>query len=101
LPTSTIYRVLVRHDLNRLSHLDRQRARPIRRYERCRPGELADVDVKKTGPYPIGAAHRLPGRAATAGGGRRRRRIGCAFLHAAIDDYSQLAHTEVLADEQG
>jgi hypothetical protein len=46
LPASTIYRVLVRHDLNRLSHMDRPTAAPIRRYERSRPGELVHVDVK-------------------------------------------------------
>jgi leucine-zipper of insertion element IS481 len=46
LPTSTIYRALVRHDLNRLSHMDRPTAAPIRRYERSRPGELVHVDVK-------------------------------------------------------
>ncbi len=34
---STIYRVLRRHDLSRLSHLDRQTSAPIRRYERARP----------------------------------------------------------------
>src|SRR5437868_1187247 len=31
---STIYRVLRRYDLNRLDHIDRQTATPIRRYER-------------------------------------------------------------------
>src|SRR5262245_51082375 len=39
LPASTIYRVLVRHDLNRLSHIDRPTRAPIRRYERSRPDE--------------------------------------------------------------
>lgn len=101
MPASTIYRVLVRHDLNRLSHLDRQTARPIRRYERARPGELIHVDVKKLGRIPAGGGHKIHGRAATAGGGRRRQRIGYAYLHTAIDDYSRLAYTEVLADEQG
>jgi Homeodomain-like domain len=48
LPASTIYRVLVRHDLNRLSHMDRPTATPIRRYERTRPGELVHVDDKRT-----------------------------------------------------
>jgi hypothetical protein len=49
LPASTVYRVLCRHDLNRLRHLDRQSAAPIRRYERSRPGELVHVDVKELG----------------------------------------------------
>jgi helix-turn-helix protein len=42
LPASTIYRVLARHDLNRLRHLDRQTAIPIRRYERSRPTRTPD-----------------------------------------------------------
>ncbi len=37
---STVHRVLMRHDLNQLSHIDRQIGREIRRYERDRPGEL-------------------------------------------------------------
>ena len=62
LPASTIYRVLRRHDLNRLSHLDRQTAAPIRRYERSRPGELVHVDVKKLGKIPPGGGWKIHGR---------------------------------------
>jgi transposase InsO family protein len=101
MPASTIYRVLCRHDLNRLSHMDRPTATPIRRYERSRPGELVHVDVKKLGKIPPGGGHRIHGRAATNSGARRRARIGYAYLHSAIDDYSRLAYTEVLADESG
>jgi transposase InsO family protein len=101
LPASTVYRVLVRHDLNRLDHLDRQTAAPVRRYERSRPGELVHVDVKKLGRIPAGGGHKVRGRAATSSGAHRRARIGYAFLHSAIDDYSRVAYTEVLADEQG
>ncbi len=97
LSASTIYRVLARHDLNRLSHLDRQTAAPIRRYERSRPGELVHVDIKKLGRIPVGGGHRIHGRAAT----RRKKHLGYAYLHTAIDDYSRLAYTEVLADEKG
>jgi transposase InsO family protein len=97
LPASTIYRVLRRHDLNRLSHLDRQSGAPIRRYERSRPGELVHVDVKKLGRIPTGGGHRIHGRPAT----RHKKRLGYAYLHTAIDDYSRLAYTEVLADEKG
>ena len=99
LPASTIYRVLRRHDLNRLSHLDRQSAQPIRRYERSRPGELVHVDVKKLGRIPAGGGHKVHGRPATRR--NKRRRVGYAYLHTAIDDHSRLAYTEVLADEQG
>jgi transposase InsO family protein len=101
LPASTIYRVLVRHDLNRLSHMDRPTAAPIRRYERSRPGELVHVDVKKLGKIPPGGGHKVHGRAATNTGPRRRQRIGYAYLHSALDDYSRLVYTEVLADETG
>jgi transposase InsO family protein len=97
LPASTIYRVLRRHDLSRLDHLDRQSAAPIRRYERTRPGELVHVDVKKLGRIPAGGGHKVHGRAAT----RTKKRLGYAYLHTAIDDYSRLAYTEVLADESG
>jgi transposase InsO family protein len=101
MPASTIHCVLVRHDLSRLDHLDRQTAQPIRRYERTRPGELVHVDVKKLGKIPPGGGHKIHGRAATSSGGRRRKKIGYAYLHTAIDDYSRLAYTEVLPDEQG
>jgi transposase InsO family protein len=101
LPASTIYRVLVRHDLSRLDHLDRPTAEPIRRYERSRPGELVHIDVKKLGKIPTGGGHKVRGRPATSSGAHRRLRTGYAYLHTAIDDYSRLAYTEVLADEQG
>jgi len=52
LSPSTVYRVLVRHDLVRLDRLDRASGRIIRRYERTRPGELVHVDVIETGQDP-------------------------------------------------
>ena len=93
-PASTIYRVLRRHDLHRLDHLDRATATPIRRYERTRPGELVHVDVKKLARVPVGGGHQVHGRAAN----RRKKHLGYAYLHSAVDDYSRLAYTEVLAD---
>jgi hypothetical protein len=42
-------------------------------------------------------APRAHGRPAT----RTKKRLGYAYLHTAIDDYSRLAYTEVLADEKG
>src|SRR5690242_2696223 len=44
---ATVHRVLSRYRLARLAHLDRATARPVRRYERQRPGELVHVDIKK------------------------------------------------------
>jgi transposase InsO family protein len=96
LSPSTVYRVLVRHDCNRLSHLDRQSGAEIRRYERKRPGELVHVDVKKLGKIPTGGGHRVHGR-----GVKKRRRVGFAYIHSAVDDFSRLAYSEVLADETG
>jgi transposase-like protein len=52
LPASTVHRVLVRHQMNRLSWLDRPTGRPIRRYEHDRPGDLVHLDVKKLGRIP-------------------------------------------------
>jgi transposase InsO family protein len=98
LPASTVHRVLVRHDLNRLSHLDRQTAVPIRRYERTKPGELVHVDVKKLGRMPAGGGHRVHGRRHRPNRARGR---GYAYLHTALDDFSRLAYTEILADERG
>ena len=97
LPASTIYRVLRRHDLHRLDHLDRATATPIRRYERERPGELVHVDIKKLARVPVGGGHKVHGRPAT----RRKKRLGYAYLHSAVDDHSRLAYTEVLPDETG
>jgi transposase InsO family protein len=97
LPASTVYRVLRRHDLNRLDRLDRATATPIRRYERSRPGELVHVDVKKLARVPVGGGHKVHGRAAS----RSKKHLGYAYLHSAVDDHSRLAYTEVLADEKG
>ena len=98
---STVQRVLVRHDLGRLDHLDRQSGREIRRYERERPGELVHVDVKKLGRIPHGGGHKVRGRAATASGVFRRTRRGFAYVHSAVDDHSRLAYSEVLDDKRG
>jgi len=96
---STVYAVLVRHDLARLDHLDRATGREIRRYERERPGELVHVDVKKLGKIPPGGGHKVHGRQAARKA--RRARVGYAYVHSAIDDHSRLAYSEVLGDESG
>lgn len=96
---STVYRVLVRHDVQRLDHLDRATGRRIRRYEHRAPGELVHLDVKKLGRIPDGGGHRVHGRQVARQ--RRRRRVGYAYLHTAIDDHSRLAYTEVLGNETG
>ena len=96
-PRSTIYAVLRREGLSRLSHLDRPTAIPVR-YERERPGELVHIDVKKLGRIPVGGGHKVIGRAAAPS---RHRGQGYDYLHVAVDDRSRWAYVEVHADERG
>lgn len=100
-PASTVHRVLVRHQLNRLDHLDRATRVPIRRYEMSRPGELVHLDVKKLGRIPKGGGWRIHGRPAVhAKHAHKKVPIGFAFIHSAVDGYSRVAYSEVLANEQ-
>ena len=96
---STVHRVLVRHRMSRLSDLDRTTRQPIRRYEMSRPGELVHVDIKKLGRIPKGGGWRAHGRSKEHHGGRDS--VGYAYVHSAVDGYSRLAYSEVLANEQG
>ncbi len=86
-----------------LAHLDQATGLPVRkprpvRYEKARPGELVHVDIKKLGRIPDGGGHRMLGRA--DGRRDRRRGMGYAFLHHAVDDCSRLAYSEILTDER-
>lgn len=90
LPASTVWKVLRRHGLSRLSLPARE---PVQRYERSRPGELVHVDIKKLGRFwTIGK--RIYGDGLT-----RSRHAGWQSLHLAIDDHSRLAYCELLAGE--
>ena len=110
MPASTVYRVLVRCRINRLSHIDRRTGEPIRRYERETPGSLVHVDVKKLGNIPDGGGWRYVGRkqgyrnkSATPGVTRntyRNARIGHAFVHSVLDDHSRVVYAEVHDDER-
>ncbi len=97
LPASTIYRVLRRRDLNRLDRFDQATGRPIRRYERSRPGEPIHVDVKKLAQVPVGGGHKVHGRSVECVT-RRKKHLGYAYVHSAVDDHSRLAYTEILTD---
>jgi transposase InsO family protein len=99
-PASTVHRVLVRHGLNRLDHLDRATRQPIRRMTTARPGELVHVDIKKLGRIPRGGRWRVNGRAAERGRWHRTK-VGYAFVHSAVDAHTRLAYSEVLGDELG
>lgn len=98
-PRSTIYAVLRRQGLSRLSYLDRPTAIPVR-YERERPGELVHIDVKKLARVPAGGGHRMHGRA-NVPGSKAHRGDGYDYLHVAVDDRSRWAYVEVHADERG
>ena len=93
-PRSTIYAVLRREGLSRLTFMDRPTAIPIR-YERERPGELVHIDVKKLGRVPTGGGHKMRGRAAARSS---HRGDGYDYLHVAVDDRSRWAYVEVHLD---
>ena len=97
MPASTVHRVLVRHGLNRLDHLDRVTGR--RSGDRDQPaGRARPRRRQEAGPDPPGGGWRIHGRAARPTQGRGGRpRLGYAFVHTAIDAYSRLAYSEVLA----
>jgi transposase InsO family protein len=97
LPASTVHRILARHGLNRLAHLDRPTGQIIRRYERHRPGELIHVDVNTLGRIPDGGGHKVLGRQA---GRTRRSSMGFDYIHSAVDDHSRLAYSEIHPDEK-
>jgi transposase InsO family protein len=93
-PRSTVYDVLRRHGVSRLTHADRLTGIPVR-YVRDRPGELVHIDVKRLGRVPPGGGHRMLGAGARNHLGR-----GYDYLHVAVDDASRVAYVAVRADEQ-
>jgi transposase InsO family protein len=97
LAASTVYAVLRRHGLHRLTMFDRPTPTVIRRYERNHPGELLHIDVKKLGRIPDGGGWRMGSRADFPD---RRRQTGWEFVHSAVDDHSRLAYSEIHPDEK-
>ena len=110
--SSTVYAVLVRCRLNRLTHLDRASGEPIRRYEHEKPGDLIHVDVKKLGRVPDGGGWRYVGRrqgyrnrsSTVERTGKPRNKwhnplVGTCYLHTVIDDHSRVAYVEARDDE--
>ena len=96
---STIYGVLRREQVNRLSFIDRP-TRTVVRYERERPGELVHIDVKKLGRIREGGGWRMLGRQPGHRGGHDVP-VGFDYLHVAVDDHSRYAYVEVHPDEKG
>lgn len=99
-PRSTIYGVLRRAGISRLSFIDRP-TRTVVRYEAHRPGELLHVDVKKLGRIREGGGWRIHGREMGKSGYDHGVRIGYDYLHVAIDDHSRVAFVRSLPDEKG
>ena len=64
------------------------------------PRKLVHLDVKKLGRIPTGGGWRVNGRVAERGRWHRTK-VGYAFVYSAVDGYSRLAYSEVLADEEG
>ncbi len=102
----TVSRVIARHRLPRLAHLDPMTGEVIRasrvttiRYERDKPGDLVHMDVKKLGRIPDGGGWKALGR----GNVDRDRDNGPGYdyVHCLIDDHSRFAYCEVLPDETG
>jgi transposase InsO family protein len=99
-PRSTIYGVLRRAGISRLSFIDRP-TRTVVRYERARPGELVHIDVKKLGRIREGGGWRIHGREMGKTGVMRYNRVGYDYLHVAVDDHSRVAFVQALPDERG
>lgn len=98
-PRSTIYGVLRRAGISRLSFIDRP-SRTVVRYERDRPGELLHVDVKKLGRIRDGGGWKMRGREMGHTGEMIRNPVGYDYLHVAIDDHSRVAFVQALSDEK-
>ena len=112
MPASTVHAVLTRCRINRLSHIDRVTAEPLRRYEHDHPGSLIHVDVTKFANIPDGGGHKFLTRqqsrinaiATASRTGQRNAQyhpvIGTAFVHTVIDDHSRAAYAEICTDEK-
>ena len=101
---STVSGILKRIGLGKLSRLEP--LEPPNRYERRHAGELLHIDVKKLGRIgPKGAGHRVTGprhrnRHLVDRAGHDRSQVGWEYVHVCVDDYSRLAHAEVLSNEK-
>ena len=92
-PFSTVARALSRLGLGRWRDLDPKP--PVQRYERERPGDLIHIDIKSLARFRK-VGHRITGDR------QRGRSYGVDYdkVHVAVDDATQLAYVEVLADDQ-
>jgi transposase InsO family protein len=100
-PSSTVWKVLARHGLNRLAWFDRPTGGRVRRYEKETPGELVHVDTKQIARIPDGGGWWARGPEYRNTAQARRQSLGYEHVHAAIDDHSRLAYVETLPDIKG
>jgi transposase InsO family protein len=100
-PSSTVWKVLARHRLNRLAWLDRPTGERVRRYEKDRPGELIHIDSKQVARIPDGGGWRIHGAEHHNLAESRRQARGYEHVHAALDDHTRLAYVETLPDIKG
>ena len=94
-PASTVHEIPVRPDLDRLARIDRLTGRVIRRCERAHPGQPIHPDIGKVAGIPPGGGPRVRGRGRVENG-----RVGCTYLHCAVDDRSRVAFVEAHDDER-
>ena len=100
-PSSTVWKVLARYQLNRLAWLDRPTGERVRRYEKDRPGELIHVDSKQVARIPDGGGWWTHGAEHHNLAESRRKARGYEHVHAALDDHTRLAYVETLPDIKG
>jgi transposase InsO family protein len=91
---ATISRILKRLGLNRIDALEP--AAPVRRYEREKPGEMLQIDIKKLGRFNK-VGHRITGDRT---GQSNSRGVGWEFVHVAIDDHSRIAFAKIMGSER-
>ena len=97
LASSTVQAILQRAGLGRLDRGDRATdTKPVRRYQRDRPGELIHVDVKKIAGIPDGGGWRFHGKGYP---GEQTSRVGYRYIHTALDDRTRIAYSEIHTDE--
>jgi hypothetical protein len=95
-----VHRTLKRNDMSRVRDMDPPTGEPMRiiRYEHERPGDMVHVDIKKVGRIPKGGGWAVHGQGTDEARASKRKaartgKVGYAYLHSAVDDYSRLAYT--------
>ena len=94
-PHSTVWKVLHRHGQSRRPRAPREAAN---RYEWPCPGDLLHIDVKTYARFDA-PGHALTGDRSRPGR-EKRKHLGQDYAHAAVDDHSRLAFSELYPDER-